>query len=360
MQNRTDRVVIVGAGQAGGWAAATIRDLQPDRPILIIGAEDHPPYERPPLSKGVLRGEALPESTYLKPRAYYSENSIELVLGAEVTRIDRTKRLVELSNGQTHDYGTLVISAGVRPRLLSVPGSNHERVVYLRALADLPPIQKRLIPGSHIVKIGAGFIGLEAAAAATGAGCRVTVVECASHALNRVIAPEVAEAIVSRHRARGVTFIFDEQVTGITGDSGPATVELAGGGSMVADLVLCGIGGIPNDELARDAGVECADGVLVDETGLTSDPSIYAVGDVIGVPSLASAAYVQGRYAAHHLVDVIDRVRERIVAERVVEGQRIRARNRRVGRLDGRHGRDHAIDLVKREIHRFRHFLQQQ
>jgi len=280
LPDNNDRVVIVGAGQAGGWLAATIRQLQPDRPVTLVGAEDHPPYERPPLSKDILLGKADAESAYIKPHSYYDENGIELILGTEATRIDRDHRQVALSDGRTVGYATLAIATGLRPRVLPVPGADHPKLRCLRTLADLDAIRGELAPGRHIVAIGAGFVGLEVAAAAIGAQCRVTVVEAAPHALGRVMAPEVSEAIVLRHRDRGVTFLFGTHVTGIADDGGAPVVELADGRAIRADMVLCGIGSLANDDLAREAGIACSEGIIVDETGRTSDPDIYAAGDV--------------------------------------------------------------------------------
>ncbi|MGQ7791199.1 NAD(P)/FAD-dependent oxidoreductase [Faunimonas sp. B44] len=282
-----DRVVIVGAGQAGGWLAATIRQLQPDRPVTLVGAEDHPPYERPPLSKGILLGKADAASAYIKPHSFYDDNRIGLILGVEALRIDRAGKRVELSDGTTIAYDTLAITTGLRPRTLPVPGAGHPKLRYLRTLADLAAIRDDLAPGRHVVAIGAGFVGLEVAAAAIASGCRVTVVEAAPHALNRVMAAEVAEAIVLRHRSRGVTFLFGAAVAAIGDDGGAPVVELADGRTVRADMVLCGIGGVANDGLARAAGLDYADGIVVDEAGRTSDPAIYAAGDVTAQMSLA-------------------------------------------------------------------------
>ena len=267
--------------------ALTVRQLQPNRPVVLIGDEDHPPYERPPLSKDVLAGKAAPESTYLKPLAFYAENGIELRLGTRVRRIDRVGRRVELVDGAAVDYGTLVLASGMRPRTLAVRGADHPRVRSLRAMADLDAISTHLAAGRHIVAIGAGFIGLEVAAVAVAAGCRVTVLEAAPQALGRLVAREVGQALVDRHRRHGVDFRFGCEVTAIGDDDGRPVVELGDGERLSADLVLCGIGGIANDELARAAGLACDNGIVVDATGRTSDPAIYAAGDVCRQFSLA-------------------------------------------------------------------------
>jgi 3-phenylpropionate/trans-cinnamate dioxygenase ferredoxin reductase subunit len=280
MSSNTGPVVIVGAGQAGGWVALTVRQLQPGREVVIIGEEDHPPYERPPLSKDVLSGKATPESTYLRPLEFYAENRITLRLGTCATAIDRDHKCVWFSDGSSLSYGTLIVATGMRPRPLAIPGGDHPRVRALRTMGDIDAIRAQLTPGNKIVAIGAGFIGLEVAAVAVAAGCEVTVLETASSALGRVVAPEVAKAITARHERRGVTFRYGISVTAVS-DAGPlVNVHLADAETVVADLVLCGIGGIPNDDLARVAGVECDNGIIVDETGRTSDPTIYSAGDV--------------------------------------------------------------------------------
>lgn len=273
-------VVIAGAGQAGGWVAMTIRQHQPDRPIILIGEEDHPPYERPPLSKDVLSGKATPESTYLKPLDYYREAGIDLRLANRVHHIDRSASSVMLGSGAIVRYSKLVLATGMRPRQLSVPGSAHPRVLALRSISDLAPIREHLGPGRRLVAIGAGFIGLEIAAVAARSGCAVTVLEAAPNALGRVVAPEVAAAIVARHAREGVAFQFSTTVAAIEDHKGMPVVRLADGGSVTADVVIVGIGGQPNDDLARAADLHCENGIIVDANGRTCDPSIYAAGDV--------------------------------------------------------------------------------
>ncbi len=280
MPEAKDGVVIVGAGQAGGWVALTIRECQPDRVVTLIGEEAHPPYERPPLSKDVLAGKAAPTSAYLKPMEHYAEAGIDLRLSTRVEAIDREAGAVRLTNGEVLPYGTLVLATGMRPRQLPIEGADHPRVRMLRAMHDLEPIRDQLASGRRVVAIGAGFIGLEIAAVAAGAGADVTVLETAPQALGRVVAPEVAAAIVHRHETRGVKFRFEAGVLRITDDAGAALVHLASGEVLPADLVVVGVGGQPNEELALSAGLACEGGICVDEHGRTSDPSIFAVGDV--------------------------------------------------------------------------------
>lgn len=280
-------VVIVGAGQAGGWVAITIRELQPDRPIILIGEEDHPPYERPPLSKDVLAGKAGPESAYLKPLSHYAETGIDLRLKSRVTAINPDAKSVTLSSGETLSYDKLVLATGMQPRALTIPGADHPRVRTLRSMQDLAPIQKFLLPGAKVVCIGAGFIGLEIAAVAARSGCTVTVLETAPVALGRVTAPEVSAALVRRHENQGVDFRFGVFIEAIEDDHGAAMVKLADGQALSADLIIVGIGGQTNCHLAQDAGIACDNGILVDAEGRTSTSDVYAAGDVCRQYNLA-------------------------------------------------------------------------
>lgn len=280
MQADRDSVVIVGAGQAGAWVAITLRGLDPARRVVLIGDEAHPPYERPPLSKAVLAGKASIESAYIKPRDYYEQNGIELVLGRSVQLIDRDRREIEFSDGTRLGYGVLVLATGARPRNLPVPGCHLPQVRTLRNAADVDAIRPQLAPGKRIVAIGAGFIGLEFAAVAIQAGCAVTVLDAAPHPMGRVVDPMVARAIADGHTGRGVAFRLSASIAGIAEAEDHVEVVLGSGERVPADLVIVGIGAVPNAELAQDAGVACNDGIVVDAFGRTSDPSIFAAGDV--------------------------------------------------------------------------------
>lgn len=279
MDAEPNNVVIVGAGQAGAWVAITLRDLDPDRQITLIGDEPHLPYERPPLSKAVLSGRASLDSAFIKPQSYYDDKDIELVLGASVARIDRSSRRLTLSDGRQLSYGVLVLATGARARTLPF-GADLPQVLTLRSADDAKAIQAHLQPGKRFVAIGAGFIGLEIAAAAASAGCRVTVLDAASQPLGRVVDKEVAETIAARHRANGVVFVLSCRITNISPAGDHAQIELADCPPIAADVIVIGVGSVPNTELARQASLECDDGVVVDDKGRTSDPHIYAVGDV--------------------------------------------------------------------------------
>lgn len=273
-------VVIVGAGQAGAWVAITLRELDPTRSITLIGAEPHPPYERPPLSKAILSGTATLESAYIKPSAFYDDQAITMLLDSAVSRIDHENKTVVLADNRLVPYGVLVLATGARPRPLPLPGAELPQVHMLRSAADAARIKPQLRPGQRVVAIGAGFIGLELAAAAVGAGCIVTVLDAAPQPMGRVVDKAVAEVIATSHRSRGVSLRLSCKIAGIVADGEQVAVELGDGEKIPADLVIVGVGSIPNTELAQQAGIDCEDGVLVDAMGRTSVADIYAVGDV--------------------------------------------------------------------------------
>lgn len=273
-------VVIVGAGQAGAWVAITLRSLDPARRIVLIGDEAHPPYERPPLSKGILSGKANLESAFIKPRDFYAASNIELMLSRSVDRIDRDGARIVFEDGETLDYGVLVLATGARARPLPVPGADLPQVHTLRTAADVERIRPCLAPGKRVVAIGAGFIGLEFAAVAIDAGCTVTVLDAAPHPMGRVVDPAVAGAIAEGHRGRGVEFRLSASISGLAAVGDHVEITLKDEPAIPADLVIVGIGSIPNVELGREAGLACDDGILVDAYGRTNDPAIFAVGDV--------------------------------------------------------------------------------
>ncbi|MFZ9131631.1 MAG: NAD(P)/FAD-dependent oxidoreductase [Gemmobacter sp.] len=276
-----DPVVIVGAGQAGAWVAATLRAEAPGARIVMIGAEPHAPYERPPLSKGILAGKAEPASAALRPPGYWEGAGIALATGRRAVAIDRAARCVLLDDGTAEPYGTLVLTTGAEARTLDAPVDAGAPVFMLRTLDDALALGARLRPGARIVAIGAGFVGLEVAATAREAGCAVTVLEAAPAALGRVLDPTVADEIVDLHRRHGIEVAFGVRVNAIRGaPGGGARVDLADGRSIAADTVVVGIGARPCDDLARAAGIACDDGILTDAEGRTSDPLIFAAGDV--------------------------------------------------------------------------------
>ncbi|HTQ94008.1 MAG TPA: FAD-dependent oxidoreductase, partial [Streptosporangiaceae bacterium] len=252
-----------------------------DGPVVLIGDEEERPYERPPLSKDYLVGKAERETIYVHPENWYAENKVELRLGSPVTAIDRAGRQVALADGSQVGYAKLLLATGSSPRLLAVPGADADGVLYLRRAADSDRIKAILGSASRIAVIGAGWIGLEAAAAARTAGVEVTICETAGLPLLRVLGPEVAQVFADLHREHGVDLRFGVQVEEITTADGRASgVRLAGGSHIEADAVIVGVGIVPNAQLAETAGLEVSNGVVVDAALRSSDPDIFAAGDV--------------------------------------------------------------------------------
>lgn len=283
-------IVIVGAGQAGFEAAAALREAGHDGAITLVGAEPHAPYERPPLSKQFLAPDADPgpDSVALRPAEFYQRQGIDLVLGAAVTGIDRGRRTVVTSAGERLRYSRLILATGSTPRRLDVPGAGHPDVMALRTLADASALRDRLAAAYlRLVVIGAGFIGLEVAAAARAAGHEVTVVEALDRVIARAVSVPVSRYLTALHRDRGVKILFERRVEAIDADVDGAlsAVRLAGGETILADLVVVGIGVTPDTALAEEAGLAVADGIVVDEYLRTEDPWIHAIGDCVRFPS---------------------------------------------------------------------------
>jgi 3-phenylpropionate/trans-cinnamate dioxygenase ferredoxin reductase subunit len=274
------RTIVLGAGHAGGRAAEALRQADPERDIVVIGRERHPPYERPPVSKALLAGTAEAASAYLDPIDRYGERGIELRLGCEVECVDRSTQRLVLADGERVAYDTLILATGARPRRLAVPGANGARLVYLRDIDDALALRERLVPGIHLAVIGAGFIGLEVAAVARARGCAVTVIETAPHALGRVVPQEIGDYMTALHRSRGVELRFTTSVAAVEESDTMIRLVTAAGDAITADVAVVGIGAVPNIELAAEAGLAVDDGVLVDAFGRTDDPQIFAVGDV--------------------------------------------------------------------------------
>jgi 3-phenylpropionate/trans-cinnamate dioxygenase ferredoxin reductase component len=273
--------VIVGASLAGAKAAETLRAEQFSGPVVLIGAEDELPYERPPLSKDYLLGKAERDTIYVHPADWYADNKVDLRRGVTVTGIDRTARAVALADGSQVPYAKLLLTTGSEPRRLPVPGADFDGVLYLRTAADSDRLKHAFTSGARVVVIGAGWIGLEAAAAARTAGAEVTVLESAELPLLRVLGREVAEVFADLHRENGVAMRFGVQVAEITGSGGVATgVRLSDGTDIPADTVVVGVGISPRTGLAEQAGLDIDNGVKVDAGLRTSDPDVFAAGDV--------------------------------------------------------------------------------
>lgn len=277
----THTIVIVGSGQAGGWAAQTLRKEGFDGKVVLIGDEPHYPYERPPLSKTVLSGEALAESTHLIKTDAFEKLGLDWRPNVRVTSIDRVGKQVLLSTGEAIGYDKLILCNGGRARPMNVPGADLPGLFTLRSIDDARALSKELVPGKKIVVVGGGWIGLEVAATARKKGVEVTVVEAMKRLCERTVPPEISEYLSRLHSKHGTRVILDVGVAGFARNAEQMlVVALSDGRELICDAVVIGIGLIPNDELARDAGLECDGGIVVDAQCYTSDPDILAAGDV--------------------------------------------------------------------------------
>ena len=277
-------IVIIGAGHAAGQAAASLRQAKFEGPITIIGDEAHVPYQRPPLSKQYLAGTQLADKVYLRAEKFYADKDIQLMLDTRATQIDPSTKTINLDNGETIAYEKLLISTGSRPRKLSIEGSDLSGIHYLRTMDDVDGIRADVKPGANLVIVGGGYIGLEVAAVGIELGMNVHVLEMEERILQRVTTPELSAYYHKLHTDRGVHI---HTQTGVTGFSGNGSVEkvLCGDESFDADIVIVGIGIIPNIEIAEEAGIHCDNGIVVDDHCRTSDPDIYAAGDCTNHPN---------------------------------------------------------------------------
>jgi 3-phenylpropionate/trans-cinnamate dioxygenase ferredoxin reductase subunit len=273
--------VIVGASLAGAKAAEALREEGFGGQVVLIGEERHYPYERPPLSKDYLQGNAERDAIFVHEDGWYAEHSVDLRLSTAVTAIDRARREVTLASGEGIGYDKLLLATGAMPRPLPVPGASAEGVLYLRSVDDSERIREILPSASRVAIVGAGWIGLEVAAAARIAGAEVMILEAAGLPLLRVLGPEAATVFADLHREHGVDFRFAASVVEILVSGGRVSgVRLADGTEVGADAVVIGIGVAPAVQLAEAAGLEVRDGVVTDAALRTSDPDIYAAGDV--------------------------------------------------------------------------------
>ncbi|TAK69445.1 MAG: NAD(P)/FAD-dependent oxidoreductase [Actinomycetota bacterium] len=274
-------IVIVGAGLAGSKAAETLRAEGDDSDVVLIGAEPERPYERPALSKDYLAGRVDRESVYVHEASWYESHAVDLRVATTVVAVDRTVSEVQLSTGERLAYHRLLLATGSQPRTLDVPGSTASGIRTLRTLPDSDQLREAIATASDVVVVGAGWIGLEVAAAARAAGCTVTIVETADLPLVRILGPQIAAVFAALHRDNGVDLRLRTGVSRFTTAAGHVTgVELSDGTSVAAQLVVVGVGISPRVELAAGAGLDVADGVTTDASLQTSDPRIYAAGDV--------------------------------------------------------------------------------
>jgi 3-phenylpropionate/trans-cinnamate dioxygenase ferredoxin reductase subunit len=274
----TKRCIIIGASHAAAQLVTSLRQEGWDGDILVIGDEPFLPYHRPPLSKTFLAGDKTAESLAIRPAAFYEKNNINFLQG-RVTCINRETQSLSLSNGQALSYDKLALCMGSRVRKISLPGSELEGVHYLRDIADVEGIKKHVTKGKYAVIIGGGYIGLETSAALTKLGMKVVVLEMAQRILQRVTSPEVSEFYMRIHKEEGVNILTGASVTAIVGKTHVEKVVFADGTEFPADLVVIGVGILPNVELAEEAGINAVNGILVDEFCRTNDANIVAAGD---------------------------------------------------------------------------------
>ena len=277
--------VIVGAGHAGGRAAQAMRQCGFEGKILLIGEEPHVPYERPPLSKDLIVTDAGLEKVRLHDAAWYAENRIELIAANAATSIDTAAKTVGLADGQAIGFDGLMLTTGARVRRLPVPGADLDGVFYLRTIKDSAAIRAQIAAGTEVAVIGGGFIGLEIAGSAARRGARVTVLEAADRLMGRSVAPEVADWFARMHRDRGVDLRLNVSIAAIEGGRSATGVRLGDGSVVPAEVVVIGIGILPNVEIAEAAGLAVDNGIVVDDRGRTSHPDIWAAGDVANQPN---------------------------------------------------------------------------
>ncbi|MHC3128192.1 ferredoxin reductase [Brevundimonas sp. GN22] len=274
------KVVIIGAGHAGGSVAGFLKQYGFDGEIVLAGTEKVAPYQRPPLSKAWLKGEADESSLQLRSEDFYAENAIDLRLGVSAVSIDRAARTVTFDDGAAESYDHLVIATGSRARKLPVTGGSDQGLLELRTTVDAERLKAALGQGKRLVVIGGGYVGLEAAASAKALGGSAIVLERMDRVLQRVASPTLSAFFTRRHSEEGVEIRTGVEVSAVSAH----TVTLGDGSVLDAEAVLVGIGAIANDDLARAAGLECNDGIVVDLDARTSDANIFAVGDVTRRP----------------------------------------------------------------------------
>jgi 3-phenylpropionate/trans-cinnamate dioxygenase ferredoxin reductase subunit len=273
--------VIVGASLAGAKAAEALRTEGFTGRVVLVGAEADRPYERPPLSKGYLRGKEPRDKAFVHDATWYAEHDIELRLGVEATGVDPASHVVTVDNLEPMHYDKLLLATGSRVRTLDVPGSDNRGIHYLRTMTQSETLRAGLREGAQVLVVGAGWIGLEVAAAAREQGATVTIVEVDELPLRRVLGDEVAAFYRDVHVAHGVTFRFGTGLNEFGGAAGQVThAVLSDGTEVPADVVVVGVGILPNVDLAAAAGLQVDNGVVTDERLRTSDPDIYAAGDV--------------------------------------------------------------------------------
>ncbi len=272
-------VVVIGAGQAGMQICDSLRKSGYEGGLVLVGEEPALPYQRPPLSKQFLTGSLDPERLQFRPAAYYAKNAVDLRLDQRVVAIDRQRRCVELAGNDIIAYEKLALATGTRVRFLQCAGAELDGVHYIRTLEDSRHLRDCLATARRVAVIGGGFIGLEVAAIARALGKTVIVVEAMERLMARALSPIVSEFYAKLHRERGVELLLEQTVQSIRRDNGSLLIETGDGRSLKADIIVAGIGVVPNVELAEECGLECRNGIVVDSRARTLDPNIVAAGD---------------------------------------------------------------------------------
>ena len=280
----SEHLVIVGGGQAAAQAVQSLRQQSFPGQITLLSDEPYPPYQRPPLSKKYFAGELSRERLLLRPAAFYAEKGVTLEQNARVEELDAAARRLRLRDGRTLGYDRLLLATGSRVRALDVPGATLPGVHYVRTIADVDGITASLRENARVLLVGAGYIGLEIAAVARQRGFEVTVLEAADRVMARAVSVEVSRFYEARHRDAGVVIHTGAAVQALRGTTQVTAVETADGRSFPCDLVIVGIGIVPNVELAAAAGLPCSNGIVVDEFARTADPHIFAAGDCTNHP----------------------------------------------------------------------------
>ena len=301
-----ERVVIVGGGLAAAKTAEALRDEGYAGSIVLFAAEPHLPYERPPLSKGFLKGEQSADETVVLPESWYAEHNVDLRLGTAITSVDADAHEVDAADGSRTAYDKLVLATGASARRSDLPGADLDGVLYLRTLEDSVRLREAFRTGANVVLIGGGWIGLEAASAARGAGANVTVLEMTAQPLLGVLGLKLGQSFADFHREHGVdlrTSVTVEAIEPTDEGRRAGSVRLIDGTKIPADIVLVGIGAVPNTELAESAGLALDNGILVDAQGRTSNPDIFAVGDVANAETPALGQRVR----VEHWANALDR-----------------------------------------------------
>ena len=313
--NDSRTFVIIGAGQAGAWAIYGLRDeAEFTGRIVLIGEEDSLPYERPPLSKSAMLGDTSVEDAYFWPREKYDEWNVEMHLGVGAEKIDRAAKIVTLADGEEISYDRLLLATGTRPRLLRIDGAELSGVHYLRTIADTLAIQDDIPDNGCALIVGGGWIGLEVAGALSKRNCKATVIEVADRLCGRAVPPEISDWLLAFHQGHGVDVRLDSGIEQLLGEDGKLTgAKLSSGETIDCTLAIVGIGVVPNSELAEEAGLDIDNGVVVDEQGRTSDPDIFAAGDLTNHPNPLLGRRIrleswenaqnQGRVAAKAMAD---------------------------------------------------------